>query len=494
MVHHRGTMTAGWTQIRLLGRGAMGTVHLVERSDGELLAVKHPRPDIAEAVLATYRQLRTFSHPNVVGVIAIDEDREGPYIALEYVHGLSVGDLIREVTKVDEDVPASIVLRILHGAAAGLSALHAWNTPIGTGGWVHCDLSPSNILVGVDGTVHLADLDTAAPRDTSFEHRSVPTRGKPSYAPPEQLANGAVNDRSDVFALAATVGEALSRSPLFRDAVRDESAVIEVADRLAERDDVPPELVELLFEMLAPSPAHRPNSDEVRDRVAPMVERTSGPSLASYVQSFSANDRVEDTVPRLPIAVAAAATWRVKGAAIAATIDYLIQNFGEQAYGRVADHVSDRTIAILRDPVDSASWYDGRVVVELTEAAQRLYGRGPHSMARDIGAWSAERSLSAGGPYQIFRDKGLRKGIAAFVEATDDLYGLYYDHGEWTVRIQGDHEARCRLVGVKYPPAVMERIVAYLGRGIELIGGDDVVTRGTLEKNGFSIEVSWSER
>ena len=132
------------------------------------------------------------------------------------------------------------------------------------------------------------------------------------------------------------------------------------------------------------------------------------------------------------------------------------------------------------------------VPIELTEAAQHLYGRGPDSMARDIGVWSAERSLSAGGPYQIFRDKGLRKGVVAFVQATDDLYGLYYDQGEWSVEILGDGKARCRLVGVNYPRSVAERIISYLGRGIELIGVGNVTTRGVKEDDGLTIEVSWS--
>jgi len=494
MVHHEARMASGWTHHRLLGRGAMGAVHLVADEDGKMLAIKRPREEVAEPMVATYRHLQTLEHPNVVGVLDVGADDDGPYIALEHIDGVSLGDLIRDVTKVDEEVPGSVALRILEGAARGLAALHDFDTPGGAGGWLHRDVSPSNVLIGRVGTVSVADLDTASPRAAIPGHGGVPTRGKPSYASPEQLADEPLTDKSDVFALAATVGEALARGPLFRDDCRDPEAFIEVADRLADRDDIEPRLVELLFEMLAPLPAHRPTARDVVERASSIASEGAGPSLAGYASSFSEGEREGFAVPKLSVSMPADAAWHVKGAAIAATIDYLIQNFGERAYGRVADHVSDRTVEALRDSIDSAAWYDGRVIVELTEAAQHLYGRGPHSIARDIGVWSAERALSAGGPYQIFRDKGLRKGVLAFVEATEELYGLYYDQGEWSVEVLGEGEARCRLVGVDYPQAVVERIASYLGRGLELIGAEAVKCDAVWEGSGLSIGVSWVER
>ena len=77
----------------------MGTVHLVERPDGSRLAVKHPRPDVAEAVLSTYRHLEGLSHPNVVAVYGLAESHGHLLISQELVAGGCLEDVIEERTK-----------------------------------------------------------------------------------------------------------------------------------------------------------------------------------------------------------------------------------------------------------------------------------------------------------------------------------------------------------------------------------------------------------
>lgn len=461
------------TSERQLGRGGGGTVDL-ETRDGREVAIKRVGPAIEARLRATHPQLIGWSHPHVARVLALEERGGGLAVVLEHVRGLSLDELVARASEVDEDVPAAIGAHVMRDAADGLEALHAMEPRA----WTHGDVSPGNVLVGSDGLARLIDLDLAGPIDPAAPIGTIP------YAAPERLAGGAADGRADVFSLGATVLEVLTRAPLFVDDERDpEGYVVLAVERLTERDDLPPGLIELLVEMLAPDPADRPSAEEVARRAAAFADASI--DLGAYVESFRLERRGREHATRHAPRVAAStgASWHVKGATLIATIEYLLVHHGEEEYARVLDHVTPRVLEALGERVDAGAWYDGRVQVELTEAAARVLG-GAGSLAGSIGRWSAEQALSPGGPYQTFRDKGLRRGVEAFIRTTEELYGLYVDTGEWRVEDVTPTSATCRLIGAEIAVGawrshepVVARLFGYLARGMELCGARDVQIR-----------------
>ncbi|MEM9072686.1 MAG: protein kinase [Myxococcota bacterium] len=471
------------TVVRLLRRSAMGAVFDAE-TKGTPVVLKRPVATVASRVVAAYQHLQPLHHPNLVKVLGVARDGDGPYVLLERIPRGTITSLLESVRRADEDVPAEIVLRMIEDIAAGLAALHSWNHPSGAQGYVHRDVSPSNVLLDSRGHFVLADLDLATPLHGAWS--VIESAGKPGFRAPEQSADHAF-PRSDVYALGALVAQVLSRGTL----VAAEGAAAVLGDVLIERDDLSPGLVELIFEMIAEDRACRPTAEEVVSRArALLVEEARGADVAAYLQSF----RPESVRPVAMPAKSPARDvpeWRVKGTAVVATIDYLIQQYGEEAYAGLMEFVSERAKRALADQVDGSAWYAGDVIVELTEAARCLHGD-VRELASRIGAWSAEQALSVGGPYQVFRDKGLRKGVAEFIRATEDIYGLYYDTGRWVARI-GDSTAVGLLEEVRYPRVMLDRVFAYLKRGMELVGARDVTLVETVDETQVRVDIRWTE-
>jgi hypothetical protein len=134
------------------------------------------------------------------------------------------------------------------------------------------------------------------------------------------------------------------------------------------------------------------------------------------------------------------------------------------------------------------------VLVELTEVAESTFGVGqPGEVARAIGAASADYAMSENGPFRVFRERGLRDGIPAFLRSTEDIYGLYYDRGRWCIETVSNGAARCRHVdGADFPPPIVDRIFAYLVRGLELVGARDVVLDREPEGADWVVRLRWN--
>lgn len=465
--------------VRELGRGAAGCVYLAEL-DGVAVAVKRPTEAVAPTVVSRHEALVELAHDNLIGVRATGADERGPYVVLEHVDGPSLETVLRWVKAADELVPENIGSSIVSQVARGLAALHE-------GGWVHRDVAPANILIRSDGRVCLGDFDTTVAADGAAR-----PEGKPRYRAPEVAAGERHAPPADVFALGAVLFETLFGLPLELPSAPDAETLGErLLDAMDARDDLPESLLELVFATLARDPGVRPTASEIAERLgsdAGREETAAQHAVARYVGSF------EPTGPRsiAPPADPSSPTldWRIKGGALAATVEYLVDRFGEQEYGRIVERLSDAARTELLHPVDPSRWYDGQLVVELTLTAEAVFGSPPMKLARAIGAWSADRALSPGGPYQTFRDKGLRRGTRAFMGASDDLWGLYYDVGEWNIIELEDDHALCEITA-RLPPVMEERIFAYLDRALTLIGAVDHRVERTDTPTGIKMRIRW---
>lgn len=265
---------SGYQFVRRLAEGGMGTVDLVVKRGGRfrrVYAMKRLKSAYAEET-----ELRTMfldeghlcgllRHPNIVSVIDVGEDRDGPYMVMEYIDGVTCQHVARDAHRRGALVPEQVVLRIMAQAARGLHAAHELRDP-STGSLlnvVHRDVSPQNIIIGFDGLARLSDFGVARSKGRATHTRSGVLKGKISYTAPEVLRFRPPTLKADLFALGVVTWEMLAARRMFRGDMR------EVAVRITEepvpdidevRTDIHPAVVELLFRLLAKDPNARPES------------------------------------------------------------------------------------------------------------------------------------------------------------------------------------------------------------------------------------------
>jgi serine/threonine-protein kinase len=271
------SQAGAYTVLKTLSTGGMGRVDLAVRREGDFVrfyAIKRLLPhlredDTSRAMFADEARIAGLvHHPNVVGVLDVGEDDEGPFLAMEYVEGLPLSDIVDHTHTSGELLPVQLCLQIAIQIAEGLHATHELTGPDGAAlTVVHRDISPQNVLVGYDGVVRITDFGIAkASRRTTSHTTTGVLKGKVGYMAPEQLRFEDPDRRSDLYALGVILFELLSGERLYEgneQRVAHQILTAPPPDIEDARDDVPPGLVELLFELLAKKPNHRPATAEV---------------------------------------------------------------------------------------------------------------------------------------------------------------------------------------------------------------------------------------
>jgi serine/threonine-protein kinase len=261
-----------------------------EGSFERLFAVKRLRPELSSEpevramFLDEARIAGLIRHPNVVSIVDVGEDHMGPFAVMELVDGIPVADLLGKSDV--HPLPLEVVLRITRDAAEGLHAAHELTGPDGTPlELVHRDVSPPNILLGFDGVARVTDFGVAKALGRLSKTSTGVLKGKLGYLSPEQLRFEEPDRRADLFALGVVLFELCTGQRLYSSRVGSDGPrriLTEPPPDLADfRDDVEPELVELLFELLAKSRDARPES-------AKAVARRLDAMLARHVASGDA--------------------------------------------------------------------------------------------------------------------------------------------------------------------------------------------------------------
>jgi serine/threonine-protein kinase len=285
----------------------MGRVDLVARREGEfqrLFAQKRLRPhlvddaDVRRMFLDEGRIAGLIRHPNVVSVVDVGEDHAGPYLVMEFVEGIALSDLVARVASRGERVPLAVSLSIAIQIAEGLRAAHELRGPDGQRlELIHRDVSPQNVLLGFDGIARVTDFGIAKVLGRASQTTTGVLKGKLGYLAPERLRFEEPDRRADLFSFGVVLFELLAARRLYdgRDAMQAPRRILHEPppDLAEEREDVEPELVELLFELLAKDRAHRPpDAGAVArrlERILASVVAAAGPAdTGAYVRGLFA--------------------------------------------------------------------------------------------------------------------------------------------------------------------------------------------------------------
>ncbi|GLX20184.1 Stk1 family PASTA domain-containing Ser/Thr kinase [Streptomyces lavendulae] len=190
-----------------IAAGGMATVYrAVDTRLDRVLALKIMHPDLAADAAFVDRFIREaksvarLAHPNVVAVF--DQGTDGPYtyLAMEYVSGCTLRDVLRERGALQPRA----ALDILEPVLAALGTAHR-------AGFVHRDMKPENVLIGDDGSVKVADFGLVRSVD-SATNTTGSILGTVSYLAPEQIEDGITDTRVDVYACGVVLYEMLTGS------------------------------------------------------------------------------------------------------------------------------------------------------------------------------------------------------------------------------------------------------------------------------------------
>ncbi len=184
-----------------------------------VLKVIHQAADSASVrmFLEEARLAACLNHQNIAQVFEVGHDQGFHYLAMEFVHGQDLHGLMSTANAAARPIPMDVGLTIIALAAAGLDHAHNRHSPNGTPlGLVHRDVSPSNIMVGYDGSVKLLDFGIAKATGLPARTESGVIKGKFAYMAPEQCQNQEVDRRADVFSLGILLYEITTFHRCFR--------------------------------------------------------------------------------------------------------------------------------------------------------------------------------------------------------------------------------------------------------------------------------------
>jgi TonB family protein len=272
-----------------LGQGGMGVVYKArDPAIGRLVALKTLTPELLsdpELLRRFYREARSagnLQHPNIVTIYDLGESEGRPYIAMEFVEGESLQKIIAR----QDPIPLALKLRIISQCCQGLDHAHKH-------GVIHRDVKPANILVKSDGTAKVVDFGIAHLESTTITKTGV-FMGTVHYSSPEQLNDGRVDVRSDVWSIAVVLYEFLAYRRAFEGA-NFASLIAKVLNTDPEPltrfcPEVPPALEALIFRCLRKNPDERPQSlDELLLDLTPIEASLSQalvPELISQAQDL----------------------------------------------------------------------------------------------------------------------------------------------------------------------------------------------------------------
>ncbi|OQB17709.1 MAG: Tyrosine-protein kinase MasK [Deltaproteobacteria bacterium ADurb.Bin207] len=225
---HPGTYFIGrYRVVDDIGVGGMATVHLA-RMDGaggfqKWVAIKRIHPHLVEneqiikMFLDEARIAASISHPNVAQVFDLGSFENTYWIAMEYLHGEPLREVLRHVMETGDVLSGPLAARIIADAAEGLHAAHELRGKDGRPlNLVHRDVTPHNLFITYAGVVKVVDFGIAKVAGRLSSTQAGTLKGKIAYMAPEQIRGKDIDRRADIFALGVVLWELTTGRRLFR--------------------------------------------------------------------------------------------------------------------------------------------------------------------------------------------------------------------------------------------------------------------------------------
>jgi len=289
--------------VNKVAEGGMATVYEAEQLGPEgftkriALKVIHPhyakRAEFLRLFIDEAKLSANLMHGNVVQIYQLGEVGGEYFIAMEYIQGPTLRNVIERHYELGTPIPATLAAYVCSRVARALDFAHNFVSAAGQRlDIVHRDVSPGNVMITWDGHIKLADFGIAKAK-TSFDPASEARMriGKKHYMSPEQVLGSAVDGRSDVFSLGVVLYELLALSPLFREEdtslLVDEVAVQPLPNLRARITDLDPDLEQVLLMALQRSPSRRASAAQLASAldswIADQNEITSPDRLQAHL-------------------------------------------------------------------------------------------------------------------------------------------------------------------------------------------------------------------
>ncbi len=284
--------------VRKLGVGGMAEVFLARlRGIGGFdkpVVIKRIRPDISDRgfvdmFLDEARVASALNHANLVQIFEIDAAEGLPYIAMEYVRGPTLSNVLHRL-EARRTRPHAHFALLLAGVAAGLDYAHnACDAQGHKLGIVHRDISPHNILISLDGVAKVFDFGVAKAVGNASLTGAGSIKGKVAYMAPEQLRAQPVDHRADVYALGVCLYEATVGFRPFRGDTEGELFAARAAGQFRKPSEVdnsfPVVLEGIILAAMEPDPTRRPSAAEIHEQLTAFANGPF-PSSAKAVSAW----------------------------------------------------------------------------------------------------------------------------------------------------------------------------------------------------------------
>src|SRR5215467_7369024 len=189
-----------------IARGGMATVYLgTDTRLDRVVALKIAHPELSDDAefvrrfIGEARSAARLSSPNVVAIFDQGSDKRLHYIAMEYVHGRTLRQLLNEQGRLG----VRDALEVMSGVLAGLATAHE-------AGFAHRDVKPENVLLTASGVVKVADFGLARSVAGAVQTKGGMIIGTAAYLAPEQVTGGTSDARTDVYAAGVMLFELLT--------------------------------------------------------------------------------------------------------------------------------------------------------------------------------------------------------------------------------------------------------------------------------------------
>jgi len=314
-----GTGRQSGNSYRLLApvaRGGMGEVFLAEQMapGGQRRQViikrllENLREDASHVTMfkTEAEHLAALDHPNIVRIIDVPEVNGARCLALEYVKGRSVAQILDRARHVGQRLPPQLVLHITCEVLEGLDHVHSARLSDGKPlELVHRDVTPGNLLVSFDGEVKITDFGISKSLMSAVSTTVGIVKGKARYLAPEQILGERASPRSDLFSTGCVIYEMLTSVPLYDRVSVPKTLTAIVHGELPDLRmtlPVPTRTADLIAKTLSTDPdkRHPTAKDLARDLRTAAIEMgpTSRGELASFIRNLF--EGMEESWEQLP--------------------------------------------------------------------------------------------------------------------------------------------------------------------------------------------------